>query len=356
MTPSGWTHWLAWIIGGLFVVAGIVLPCRTLFRSRNTGPRCPTCSYDMSGAESLTCSECGRTATRPELFRAPRRWRRILGSAFLIVVGAMIISWPFAESRSPEDWTRVAPSSILVALFQLCDSDVGAGWESAIVNEVYNRMSDALLDSEVPELNGWQRRWTISHSLAVIEDHLAEDRPRLARTAGEYIDLEEALWDLEARQDKLMFGYICQIAFARYVDSRPELIDQLHERFPLGIEVLTPARERWGAREIVESPHVWDPIFRPTFSFSIGYRGTGRLVSPAPGEQPWWMPVAFDESGSVMGAIDDGPLPEPGRYEFVYEFSVEAQVLTFIPIHGNVLRPRWLNLGTFRAPGAIEIR
>ena len=63
------------------------------------------------------------------------------------------------------------------------------------------------------------------------------------------------------------------------------------------------------------------------------------------------MPVAFDENGYVMGPIDEGPLPEPGRYEFVYEFSVEGEVFTFIPVHGGVLRPRWFNLGTFRASG-----
>src|SRR6266478_5076995 len=73
---------------GLILVALWAIAIGDRARGR---PRCPRCWYDMTGAPSPTCPECGHTARNPgDLLRA--RPRRLIAAASL-AAGAAPVCW-----------------------------------------------------------------------------------------------------------------------------------------------------------------------------------------------------------------------------------------------------------------------
>lgn len=74
--------------------------------------RCPRCWYDMSGTESLTCSECGRVARRERQLRRPRRRRSYLALVMVMLVGAWLL-WKTPWIRT-NGWVAALPTTALV--------------------------------------------------------------------------------------------------------------------------------------------------------------------------------------------------------------------------------------------------
>ena len=59
IVPCGW---VLCGLGVLFIVWALMWDWLRRRTRRETHPRCPKCWYNMTGATSLTCPECGRTA------------------------------------------------------------------------------------------------------------------------------------------------------------------------------------------------------------------------------------------------------------------------------------------------------
>ena len=67
------SDWIFWIAGGLLGIAGLWLAYWALLSDRAKGrKRCPKCWYNMQGAESLRCPECGHTAKSERKLRKTR--------------------------------------------------------------------------------------------------------------------------------------------------------------------------------------------------------------------------------------------------------------------------------------------
>ena len=338
--------------GALLVGLGLAGLFHTLFSSHRKR-RCPSCGYDRSSIESLTCSECGGTAPNERaLHRVPRRTSRVLAALLVIISGALLASLSAATNRSVCQWVQDTPSSILVALFQYCDSDNGE-LESAIVMEVFKRMDNRF--DEVTRLNGWQRRWVISRCVKVITDHLEAMPPMSLEQWWDQAGGDESDWYIRAQLDKLMFGHICEAAVASYEDIRVDMLGRLVRDFGLQISVVRPPGEQWLAQDSVYGPY-WDVVIRPGFLPFWDVRATGgTLISPPVGEQPWWMAVGFDEDGAAVIDWDsyDRSAAEPGRYDYVYEVTVEVEDPNW-PLAGET-ESRWFNVGTFTVRGTIEV-
>lgn len=112
---SPWWYWLAWIIGAFLALVGLWLLYRSLLADRARGRRrCPKCWYDMAGAPSLTCPECGRTAgAERQLFRTRRYRRRALGALAIVLVGYCTLRAPALHTGQ---WTGLIPTSILIVI------------------------------------------------------------------------------------------------------------------------------------------------------------------------------------------------------------------------------------------------
>ncbi len=278
----------------------------------------------------------------------------MLAALLLIIVGALLASWAAAANRSVCEWMHDTPSSILVVLFQFCGNERdNASLESAIVNEVRDRMDNGYLD-DVTELNGWQRRWVIRRCVTVITEHLEAMAPMSLGQWWHRSGGEDSQWSLGAHPDKLMFGYICEFAVARYEDARADMLGRLVRDFGLEISVVTPPGEQWIVQDVVRLGPWWDVVIRPGFLPFWDVRATGgTLISPPVGEQPWWMAVGFDQDG--YGVIDWDSYDwsaEPGRYDYVYEVTVEVEDPNWAPAGETEL---WYNLGTFTVRGTVEL-
>lgn len=110
--PSPWWYWLAWVAGGLLVLLGLWLLCRSLVADRARGrKRCPGCWYDMAGAPTLTCPECGRVARSDgQLLRTRRRHGRAVAALVIVFVGYCILRTP---ALLKGQWTGLIPTTAL---------------------------------------------------------------------------------------------------------------------------------------------------------------------------------------------------------------------------------------------------
>jgi hypothetical protein len=93
MAPVDWNVPIIWTVFSLFAVAAAMLLYLGFFQDRSRGrPRCPRCWYNMTGAPSFVCPECGHDARSPKrLYRTRRRRWAILLS--FVAVACCYYSW-----------------------------------------------------------------------------------------------------------------------------------------------------------------------------------------------------------------------------------------------------------------------
>jgi HEAT repeat protein len=109
---AGWT-WVFWLLAALLGLGGAVLLYMALLSDRARGRlRCPRCWFDMAGAPSLVCPECGHDARTPARLKKTRRRYRIFSAALLLLLAG------YANTRVPgllagDDWTKVVPGPVL---------------------------------------------------------------------------------------------------------------------------------------------------------------------------------------------------------------------------------------------------
>lgn len=104
---------LLWSFAGVFAAIGLPLLYSALFADRARGrKRCPCCWYDMDGAPSLQCSECGHNAPRPAaLLRTRRRWFRATVACVILFGGTSLALTPKLREHGP---LALVPNFILV--------------------------------------------------------------------------------------------------------------------------------------------------------------------------------------------------------------------------------------------------
>lgn len=90
---SIWGEGIFWLTFSVLTAAAVWLLYRALIGRRNDGrPRCPKCWYDMTGAPSLTCPECGHDARKASRLRKRRRYPRSTVAAVLMI-GVLWYGW-----------------------------------------------------------------------------------------------------------------------------------------------------------------------------------------------------------------------------------------------------------------------
>lgn len=105
------------------LLAGWVL-YRAILRDGPRGrPRCPNCWYDMTGAPSLTCPECGQDARTPaRLLKTRRRWRLAVLAlliALLPLYGHMVRERMIVQSESLK--SALVPTTARIVLMRWMD-------------------------------------------------------------------------------------------------------------------------------------------------------------------------------------------------------------------------------------------
>jgi hypothetical protein len=125
---SGWLQWIESMVMWLLpLISSTVLACGAatflwaMFADRARGRRrCPRCWYDMSGAASLTCPECGKDArTITRLNHTRRQWRLAALALIMAAVGSIQFALPWLKRGS---YFPLIPTRILIGLVPSMDS------------------------------------------------------------------------------------------------------------------------------------------------------------------------------------------------------------------------------------------
>ena len=246
MTGYPWTAWLWWIGGAALGLLGLWLLYWSLLHDRSKGRRrCPKCWYDMSGTDSMTCSECGRTTKREKnLYKTHRRWRWAFAALVVFMFLGAIALTPKVRK---DGWTSIVPTTALIVGLPWYEdwSDSPAGWKKDAFNELYlERLYDS--DYEPRDIPDWQWRLLLRICLAQIDaatvDPL-EDGP-----TSNYEDfVASALYD----------GTMAKVG----------MMHHFFERFPL--EIKWSLETPWPAGAPVRSFIELNPSFGPDFGYEI---------------------------------------------------------------------------------------
>lgn len=160
--------WVWWVSGGVLLALGAILGgwallsdwFRRVLRGRTR--RCPRCWYDMEGAVSRTCPECGHAPRRDRsFFKARRRWRAAAAAFVILIGGAAAAMWP---SLAGEGWKRWLPDPVLIAL-------VGRVDEAWVLDELDRRLHVSwagFMWSDERRLSERERRWLDARLAALL--------------------------------------------------------------------------------------------------------------------------------------------------------------------------------------------
>lgn len=116
-----WEPVLFWAGVTLTLLLAVWVLYRAILRDRPRGrPRCPNCWYDMTGAPSLTCPECGQDARTPaRLLKTRRRWRLAVLAlliALLPLYGHMVRERMIVQSESLK--SALVPTTARIVLMR----------------------------------------------------------------------------------------------------------------------------------------------------------------------------------------------------------------------------------------------
>lgn len=190
------------MLGGILGLAGLWMLYFAFLRDRSRGRRrCPQCWYDMSGTNSLTCSECGRVAkSERQLLKTRRRWRC---AAVAIVIMSLVPAHSAYQHYRDVGWSAAIPIEVLLWAADTLHSD----WALSEFEERSNsyggcfgvpdhcRISDAQwhraahiccsrLEREPSNRGRSSAIDVLWHMAVVFDDTAAFDRARLNRAAG----------------------------------------------------------------------------------------------------------------------------------------------------------------------------
>ena len=137
-----WTAWLWWSGGAMLGLLGLWLSYWSLLKDRAKGRRrCPKCWYDMSGTDSPTCSECGRTTKHEKKFyKTHRHWR--WGALALLVYLAAVGSALIPKIKRDGAGSLVSNTTLVWGLVFSTDADDWIG------REVFQRISNRLFSHD----------------------------------------------------------------------------------------------------------------------------------------------------------------------------------------------------------------
>ncbi len=107
--------WTAVAAGVILFGAAVI--GRSIWGDRSRGRRrCPKCWYDMAGAPTLVCPECGHDAVEVAMLYRTRRLRRpaIIGIAVIVLGGLGLLVTPIRTGA----WRAGVPTGTLIAWFE----------------------------------------------------------------------------------------------------------------------------------------------------------------------------------------------------------------------------------------------
>ncbi len=196
MTGYLWTAWLWWIGAAALGLAGLSLLYWSLLKDRARGRRrCPKCWYNMSGTQSMRCSECGsETKSEREFRKTRRRWRWVF-VALLSFAGSFGLTYPQARDFN---WNTIKP---LFWLKRQGEADSPQGL--AAREELVRRLTNELVSQH-------QIQDVVEYALAIQADPTAYwSGPNLS-LEGTWGTVIETAWDK---------GWLSQEQVGRYTQT-----------------------------------------------------------------------------------------------------------------------------------------
>lgn len=114
--------WVFWLVGGVLGALGLVVLARAVWGDRSKGRRrCPKCWYDMAGAPSLVCPECGKDAgDEKRLLRTRRRKRWMAVGVLVMMMGAGAAVTPRVANRGT---LGAVPTVVLAGVMVVYDTE-----------------------------------------------------------------------------------------------------------------------------------------------------------------------------------------------------------------------------------------
>lgn len=208
------------------IIAGIALAVGLLllfigFRGRRIGtePRCRQCGYNLTGAASENCSECGATINQHGIVYGTRRRRPVvIAVAALILPTAGMFGWLDGYSRLRAiDWYPYYPVAWLI--------NQGRAGDDSAIYELDRRL-------RAGKLSKGQVQTLITNALAVQSRAPGPDR----FVTQQWVDLLEYLSQAKQLSDTQQLLYLEQMySFALVV--RPRV--RVGERIPYAIRYTT---------------------------------------------------------------------------------------------------------------------
>ncbi len=142
------------------------------WRLRALADICPACKYDISKPKTTRCPECGLHVTSDGGRPTPRQHRRVLLLSAVLLGLSLNIFLGKPWNRSTETWSRLLPTTLLLALTSSVN-DTSAELFPSILGWRYNTV----------QMWRWQERWVL-RKMCYLLDH--EKLLPLARTRSHW--------------------------------------------------------------------------------------------------------------------------------------------------------------------------
>lgn len=248
--PSG--PWIAWLGWTLLALGGGMLLYWAIGRSGRNSPRCPRCDYDMTGAPSLECPECGRTAKSDRALRRRRRKGVYLRLGVLVALAGGVLA--AMNPVRKDGWAAPVPLFVLREIAPFFDDDGKQLVSPLNPSWVMGTMMSSMTTTY--GANNTATAQAIAAAMPTFSMPTRWERVLLARQG-----------ELAAR--RLMDPSVNQLSGATDAHLLGQITSLLHDDEYL---LLRPAAER-----LVESPHQYQQTYGMTYLRRTA-AGTGRRL------------------------------------------------------------------------------